>query len=121
MIRVALIDDSLTHCAALGELLTQQPGLELVGAGALHTDILALLAEQAPDDVLLDPPPQPSTIREVTSAIHRALPHARLIVTSLEDDHDCIRHIWGASGEAFVPSGRLFREPAETLTALPVV
>jgi DNA-binding NarL/FixJ family response regulator len=119
MLRVALIDDSLAHCAALGELLLQQPGLDLVGAGSLHSDIVAGLVEQAPDVVLLDPPPLPEAIREVTGAIHAALPHARLIVTSLEHDHDCIRHIWAASGEAFVPSGRLFREPTKTLEALP--
>lgn len=115
MLRIALIDDSPAHSAALSELLDRQPEVEMVAAGSLESGIVDLLQQAPPDVVLLDPPAQPETIRRTVAALQAALPHTRVLVTSLDDDHNHIREIWAASGDAFVPKNRLFREPADAL------
>jgi DNA-binding NarL/FixJ family response regulator len=119
MLRVALIDESPEHAAALTTLLEQQPQVAVVAAGSLESDIVDLLASEPPDVVLLDAPAEPQTVREAVSAIHTLLPHTRLVVTALDDNHDHVREIWAASGADFVPQKRLFREPAAALDPLP--
>ena len=118
MLRVALVDDSPAHSAELSELLDPQRGVEVTAAGSLGSDIVDLLTQEPPDIVLLDPPAQPETIRRLIDVLHAALPHTRVVVTSLDDNHDHIREIWAASGEAFVPRKRLFREPKEALSLI---
>jgi len=115
MLHIALINADAAHSAALSQRLGQQPGLEVIAAGSFDSDILERLVEQPPDVVILDPPAEQRVIRGAAAAIQAALPHVRLIVTSLDDDHDHIRRIWAASGDAFVPQKRLVRQLADDL------
>lgn len=119
MIRVALIDECPEHAAALGELLARQPNVDLVAAGSLESEIVERLADAPPDVVLLDAPPEPSTVEQAVSIIHALLPRTRLVVTAFDDDHDRVRRVWAASGADFVPQKRLFREPEAALDPLP--
>ena len=119
MLRVALIDESPEHAATLTTFLEQHPDVAVVAAGSLESDIMDLLASEPPDVVLLDAPAAPQVVRKAVDAIHTRLPHTRLVVTALDDDHDHIREIWAASGQDFVPQKRLFREPEAALDPLP--
>jgi DNA-binding NarL/FixJ family response regulator len=110
MLHIALINNDPEHTAALSERLGHEARMEVVAAGSFDSDILERLVEQPPDVVILDPPAEARVVRGASAAIQAALPHVRLIVTSLDDDHDHIRRIWAASGDAFVPQKGLVRK-----------
>jgi DNA-binding NarL/FixJ family response regulator len=119
MLTVALMVDCPERAATLAELFAAHPTLSVVAAGSLDSALLDRLAGTPPDVIVLDPPACPASLQRALERVRAALPNTRLVVTSLEQDHNHIREIWAASLEAFVPQKRLFREPEEALAAWP--
>ncbi|GAA4897941.1 response regulator transcription factor [Tessaracoccus lubricantis] len=101
MITVLLVDDHPVVRSGVAALLTQEPGIEVVGAAANGEEALRLVGELAPDVVLCD-----LRLGEgldgvgITEAVRRLPdPPSVLILTTYDNDSDIARAVLaGAAG-----------------------
>lgn len=95
MIRVVLVDDHAVVRAGLRLLLESQPDIEVVGEAPQGEAALGLVAESAPDLVLLDLVMGPGADGiETTKRLRAANPEQRvLIFTTYDADADIVRAV----------------------------
>ena len=120
MITVALVDDQTLIRSALAELVSNEPGLQVVGSAANGRDGVALVRATHPDVVLMDIRMPGMDGIQATTAIRSdpTLDRTRIvIVTTFEDDANVLQALQaGASG--FIGKGT---EAIELMNAIRVV
>lgn len=85
--RILIADDQSITRSGLRSLLTDQPGIEIVGEARDGAEAVELAASTQPDVILMDLRMPIVNGIEATRRIHRASPHiAILVITVFEDD-----------------------------------
>jgi DNA-binding NarL/FixJ family response regulator len=116
--RVMMADDESAVCSALRLLLEQEPGVSIVGETPQADELLAQVASNCPDLLLLDwelPGRRAGcggrSRRGLLHALHLACPQLKVIVLSGRPEAHCAALAAGA--DAFVSKG----DPPEHLLA----
>jgi DNA-binding NarL/FixJ family response regulator len=111
MMRVLLADDQLKVRLALKLLLEQEPGVQVVGEAAQAKDLLAQVAVDCPDLVLLDWGLPDMAGEELLAALREACPALAVIVLSGQPEAE--ERGLAAGADAFVSKA----DPPERLLA----
>ena len=109
-IRVLLVDDSPVFLASAGETVGQCPGLELAGAATSGAEALALIAQTAPDLVLMDLNMPGMNGLEATRHAKAIAPATRVMLISVQRGEDLRRAAIAAGADAFVAKDDLGAE-----------
>jgi DNA-binding NarL/FixJ family response regulator len=99
-IRVAIIDDHTLVRDALAALLSDSPGLEVIGCGASANDARALVAEQRPQVLLLDLSLSGENGLDLIAPLRRSHPETQVLVLTMHAEPEYARRATelGASG-----------------------
>ncbi|NOZ49178.1 MAG: response regulator transcription factor [Chloroflexi bacterium] len=89
-IRIAIADDQTLIREGLAALLALDSGLEIVGTAADGRQAVALVAEQAPDVMLMDIRMPVMNGVAATREINARYPHTRVIVLTTFDDDEYV-------------------------------
>jgi DNA-binding NarL/FixJ family response regulator len=111
VMRVLLADDQLKVRQALQLLLEQEPGVHVVGEAAEARDLLAQVAGDCPDLVLLDWGLPDMAVEELLVALREACPALAVIVLSGQPEAG--ENAVAAGADAFVSK----TDPPEQLLA----
>ena len=99
-VRVFLLDDHAVVLDGLTELLSSQPGLEVVGSATTAAQALARIPAAAPDVAVLDVQLPDGNGVDVCREIRSTLPQTYCLMLTSHDDHDAVMAsvLAGASG-----------------------
>ncbi len=109
MIRVLVVDDHAVVRTGLRRVLDAEPDLETVGEAADAERAVFEAIETAPDVVLLDVMMPGKTGIEGLPALLQAVPTAKVLVLSMQDDPRYVREAFDAGA-----SGYVLKEAADT-------
>ena len=102
MIRVLIVDDHAVVRAGLRRLLDAEPDIETVGEAPNADRAVFEALESRPDVVLMDlVMPEKSGI-EGMPAVLQAVPEARVLVLSMQDDPRYVREAFAAGAAGYV-------------------
>jgi two-component system, NarL family, response regulator DevR len=99
-VRVFLLDDHAVVLDGLTELLSSQPGLEVVGSATTAAQALVRIPAAAPDVAVLDVQLSDGNGVDVCREIRSTLPQTYCLMLTSHDDHDAVMAsvLAGASG-----------------------
>ena len=105
VIRVLLVDDHRILREGLRVLLSEQPGLIVVGDASDGEEALALVAESHPDVVVMDMVMPRMGGLEATALIRRLHPEVRVLILSMYDDDEYVQRVIQAGASGYVLKG----------------
>jgi two-component system, NarL family, response regulator NreC len=108
-IRVLIVDDHAVVRTGLRRVLDAEPDIETVGEAADAERAIFEAIENRPDVILLDVMMPGKTGIEGMPAILQAVPDARVLVLSMQDDPRYVREAFDAGA-----SGYVLKEAADT-------
>ena len=108
-IRVLIVDDHAVVRAGLRRVLDAEPDIETVGEAATAERAIFEAIENKPDVVLLDVMMPETTGIEGMPALLQAVPDAKVLVLSMQDDPRYVREAFDAGA-----SGYVLKEAADT-------
>jgi two-component system response regulator NreC len=108
-IRVVLVDDHAILRSGLRRVLEAQPDIEVVGEAENAERAVFEALEGKPDVVVMDVVMRGASGIEGTPALLRAVPNAKVLVLSMQDDPRYVREAFEAGA-----SGYVLKEAADT-------
>ena len=105
VIKVLLVDDHRILREGLRALLSEQPGLVVVGDASDGEEALALVAEFHPDVVVMDMVMPRMSGLEATTLIRRLHPDVRVLILSMYDDDEYVQRVIQAGASGYVLKG----------------
>ena len=117
-IRTLIADDATVIVATLGDLLSRQERVQVVGTAADGAEVIRLAGELQPDLVLMDLHMPGLNGLTATAAVKALVPGARIIVITVEDTIEMAAAAmdWGADG--FIGKSRLLHDLPEEMERL---
>lgn len=117
-LRVVIADDHTVVRQGIRGVLEEVDGLEVVGEAADGEEALLLVAEHAPDVVVLDVTMPGKTGLEVTRELRAQAVDARILILSMHDDPEYVLQAVRAGADGYVLKDV---EPAELRDAVQAV
>jgi EAL domain-containing protein (putative c-di-GMP-specific phosphodiesterase class I)/DNA-binding NarL/FixJ family response regulator len=114
-IRLLIADDAAEVRAALGELLGEQPHIELIGSARDAAEAVELATELQPDVALLDVR-MPGQGAGAARGIARSSPGTRIVALSAHDDREAVVGMISAGASSYVTKGSRASEIIEAVT-----
>ena len=105
VIKVLLVDDHRILREGLRALLSEQPGLIVVGDASDGEEALALVAESHPDVVVMDMVMPRMGGLEATALIRRRHPEVRVLILSMYDDDEYVQRVIQVGASGYVLKG----------------
>jgi len=105
VIKVLLVDDHRILREGLRALLSEQPGLIVVGDASDGEEALALVAESHPDVVVMDMVMPRMSGLEATTLMRRLHPEVRVLILSMYDDDEYVQRVIQAGASGYVLKG----------------
>lgn len=114
-VRVLLADDHALMREGLANLLTSQPGFEVVGQAGHGQEAVELARTLRPDVILMDVSMPRMSGLEATRVIHREFPDIRIVGLSMHEDGSVVESMRAAGASAYVTKGE---DPKTLLAAI---
>ena len=105
VIKVLLVDDHRILREGLRALLSEQPGLVVVGDASDGEAALEMIAESHPDVVVMDMVMPRMSGLEATSLIRKRHPQVRVLILSMYDDDEYVQRVIQAGASGYVLKG----------------
>ncbi|MCL5280953.1 MAG: response regulator transcription factor [Planctomycetes bacterium] len=112
-LRVVLADDHQIVRQGLASLLSEEPGIEIVGQASNGREAVELAEYLEPDVVVMDVSMPVMSGDEATRRIKQDLPHTRIVALSMFDESAVRERMYQAGAEGYV----LKTAPSEELLA----
>jgi CheY-like chemotaxis protein/anti-anti-sigma regulatory factor len=112
-LRVVLADDHQVVRQGLASLLSEEPGIEVVGQASDGREAVDLVEYLEPDVVVMDVSMPVMSGNEATRRIKQDLPRTRIVALSMFDESDVRERMYQAGAESYV----LKTAPSEELLA----
>jgi DNA-binding NarL/FixJ family response regulator len=116
-IRIVVVDDHPMMRRGITETLSEEPDLELVGAGGSAQDAVRLAKQERPDLILLDIT-LPGGGIEATKEIARACPHVKVVMLTVKDERATVNAALRAGARGYIVKGVEGPEFVATLRAI---
>ncbi len=117
-IRVLVADDHALVREGIRQVLTVDPGFDVVAEAASGEQAIALAKAHAPDVVVLDISMPGGTGLDVTAALHREMPTVRVLILSMHDHEQYVLESVRAGAHGYL---RKDSSPAELRQAIRAV
>ena len=105
VIKVLLVDDHRILREGLRALLSEQPGLVVVGDASDGEAALEMIAESHPDVVVMDMVMPRMSGLEATALIRKRHPQVRVLILSMYDDDEYVQRVIQAGASGYVLKG----------------
>lgn len=117
-ISVVIADDDDAICAALGDLLRDSPGFDLVGTDRDADQAVALVSRHRPHLVLLDMRMPGGGGPQAARDIRIVSPETKIVALSANDDKVTVAGMMAAGADSYLVKGPAIEGIPETLEAL---
>lgn len=117
-VRLFLVDDHAIVRAGIRALLAAHDQLEVVGEADSGEAALALVADAAPDVVLLDLSLPGMNGIAAARALREALPAVRLVALSMHEDPEYVQGFLEAGGSGYVPKSSVETQLLDAIMAV---
>lgn len=114
-VRVIVADDQPHVQAALVDLLSTDPGIDVVGTASTAQEVIAQCVTLAPDLVLMDVKMPGGGGAKATRLIRQKHPDTRVVAFSAHQDRSTVLEMLSAGAAGYVTKGS---PPAEIITAI---
>jgi DNA-binding NarL/FixJ family response regulator len=109
-IRVLLADDHAMFRQGIGEMLSTDEKIEVVGEAANGREAVALVRERRPDVVLLDVEMPLMGAREAMERMLESSPLPRVVIVTMYDDPRLVRELIGLGAVAYLVKSATMEE-----------
>lgn len=105
--RILIADDHRLIRRAVGDLLAQEPGLEICGEAADTASALEMARELNPDLILLDISMPDGNGLETARRIHQETPHVKILMMSHHDAAQVSKSAIASGADGCIDKARL--------------
>src|SRR4051812_5425533 len=84
--RILIVDDHPLVCRGLGQLISEEPGLELVGHASESSEAMRLVEQEKPTLMVVDISLKDSNGLELVKQIKARFPAVKMLVSSMHDE-----------------------------------
>ena len=116
--RIILVDDHQLVRTGIANLLSDEPGFEIVGEAADSSEFLSLLDKIQPDIALLDISMPGMSGIELTRLITGNYPIIRVLILSMHTSEDFIFNAINAGAKGYLPKNTSRKELIEAIKAV---
>jgi DNA-binding NarL/FixJ family response regulator len=117
-IRLILVDDHQLVRTGIANLLSGEPGFEIIGEAADAKDFFALLKQTVPDIAILDIALPGLSGIEITKKLHQEFPGIRILILSMHTSEEFIFNAINSGARGYLPKNTSRKELIEAIYAI---
>lgn len=117
-IRLILVDDHLLVRTGIANLLSGEPGFEIIGEASEYNELMELLARSQPDTVVLDIAMPGLSGIEITKKLHNDYPGIRILILSMHTSEEFIFNAINSGARGYLPKNTSRKELIEAIYAV---
>ena len=117
-IRLILVDDHLLVRTGIANLLSGEPGFEIIGEAAEAKEMFDLLKKSLPDIAVLDIALPGMSGIEITKKLHNDYPGIRILILSMHTSEEFIFNAINSGARGYLPKNTSRKELIEAIYAI---
>jgi DNA-binding NarL/FixJ family response regulator len=117
-IRLILVDDHLLVRTGIVNLLSGEPGFEIIGEAADANELFDLLRHSQPDIAVLDIAMPGLSGIEITKKLHNEFPGIRILILSMHTSEEFIFNAINSGARGYLPKNTSRKELIEAIYAI---
>ena len=117
-IRLILVDDHQLVRAGIANLLTGEPGCEIIGEAADAKELFEILKHSQPDIAILDIALPGMSGIEITKKLHNDYPGIRILILSMHTSEEFIFNAINSGARGYLPKNTSRKELIEAIYAI---
>jgi DNA-binding NarL/FixJ family response regulator len=117
-IRLILVDDHQLVRTGIANLLTGEPGFEIIGEAADAKELFDLLKKSRPDITILDIALPGMSGIEITKKLHNDFPGIRILILSMHTSEEFIFNAINSGARGYLPKNTSRKELIEAIYAI---
>ncbi|MFN8135902.1 MAG: response regulator transcription factor [Bacteroidales bacterium] len=117
-IKLILVDDHQLVRTGIANLLSGEPGFEIIGEAAESREMFDLLRQMQPDIAVLDIALPGMSGIEITKKLHNDYPGIRILILSMHTSEEFIFNAINSGARGYLPKNTSRRELIEAIYAI---
>ena len=117
-IRLILVDDHLLVRTGIANILSGEPGFEIIGEAAEAKEMFDLLKKSLPDIAVLDIALPGMSGIEITKKLHNDYPGIRILILSMHTSEEFIFNAINSGARGYLPKNTSRKELIEAIYAI---
>jgi len=117
-IKLILVDDHQLVRTGIANLLSGEPGFEIIGEAADAKDLFELLKKSQPDITVLDIALPGMSGIEITKKLHNDYPGIRILILSMHTSEEFIFNAINSGARGYLPKNTSRKELIEAIFAI---
>jgi DNA-binding NarL/FixJ family response regulator len=117
-IRLILVDDHQLVRTGIANLLSGEPGFEIIGEAADAKELFSLLGQSQPDITVLDIALPGMSGIEITKKLHNDFPGIRILILSMHTSEEFIFNAINSGARGYLPKNTSRKELIEAIYAI---
>jgi len=117
-IRLILVDDHQLVRTGIANLLSGEPGFEIIGEAADAKELFGLLKQSQPDIAVLDIALPGMSGNEITKKLHNDFPGIRILILSMHTSEEFIFNAINSGARGYLPKNTSRKELIEAIYAI---
>jgi DNA-binding NarL/FixJ family response regulator len=117
-IKIILVDDHLLVRTGIANLLSGEPGFEIIGEAADAREFFELLKQNQPDIAILDIALPGMSGIDITKKLHNDFPGIRILILSMHTSEEFIFNAINSGARGYLPKNTSRKELVEAVYAI---
>ena len=117
-IRLILVDDHLLVRTGIANLLSGEPGFEIIGEASDAKEMFDLIRQSQPDIAVLDIALPGMSGIEITKKLHNDFPGIRILILSMHTSEEFIFNAINSGARGYLPKNTSRKELIEAIYAI---